>query len=142
MPITTAGKADWLSRVDLFSGVAREELERIADLSGEIDFPAGRHIVQQGFVGNGLYIIVTGRARVVRGDDTLAELGPGDFFGELAVIDQQPRLASVVAMEPTTCLALASWDLLRLLETDPRICLNLLRALAERLRQAQEHHRH
>lgn len=142
MPIATVDKAEWLGRVGLFSGVERSHLERVAELAGEITFPPGRYIVLQGLVGNGLYVIVSGRARVVRGDDTLAELGPGDFFGELSVIDQGPRLASVVAVERTTCLGIASWDLLALLEREPRMSLNLLRALATRLRESQAHHTH
>jgi CRP/FNR family cyclic AMP-dependent transcriptional regulator len=142
MTITTEEKADWLARVDLFSGIDQDGLRRVAELAGEIQFPQGRHIVQQGLVGNGLYILVGGAADVVRSGEVLATLQPGDFFGELAVIDQMPRSASVVASEPTTCLALASWDLLDLLAREPRISLNLLRTLATRLRSAQEHHRH
>ena len=72
----------------------------------------------------------------------IAELGPGDFFGELSVIDQMPRLATVIAVEPSTCLALASWDLIAEIERDPKLALNLLRALALRLRAAREEHRH
>jgi CRP/FNR family cyclic AMP-dependent transcriptional regulator len=142
MTITTHEKADWLARVDLFSGIDQPGLERVAELAGEIEFPPGRHIVQQGLVGNGLYILVSGAADVVHSGEVLATLRPGDFFGELAVIDQMPRSASVVAREHTRCLALASWDLLALLGREPRISLNLLRTLASRLRAAQEHHRH
>jgi CRP/FNR family transcriptional regulator len=69
-------------------------------------------------------------------------LAEGDFFGELAVIDQQPRMASVQAETDTACLALASWDLLALLEKDPALSLNMIKALAERLRSAGERHHH
>jgi CRP/FNR family transcriptional regulator, cyclic AMP receptor protein len=142
MALSTQEKAAWLGRVQLFHGASPTSIDRLAEVTGEIDFPAGRHIVQQGMVGNGLYILVSGTARVVQGDDLLARLGPGDFFGELAVIDQMPRTASVVAEEPVTCLALASWDLIALLEQDPHLALNLLRELALRLRAADEQHRH
>jgi CRP-like cAMP-binding protein len=85
---------------------------------------------------------VTGSAQVQRGSDELASLGPGDFFGELGVIDQMPRMASVVAIEPVTCLALASWDLIKLLEQEPAISINLLRELAARLRALGTQHHH
>jgi CRP-like cAMP-binding protein len=98
--------------------------------------------VLQGQVGNGLYIVVSGAARVVQGADVLARLGPGDFFGELAVIDQQPRSASAYAEGPSSCLALASWDLMALLAEEPALALNLLRELASRLRRADAQLRH
>jgi CRP-like cAMP-binding protein len=142
MGLSTEEKRAWLGRVELFRGCSPESLERIAERSGEIGFPTGRHIVQQGLIGNGLYVVVAGSARVVRGDDVLAELGPGDFFGELAVIDQMPRMASVIATSNTTCLGLASWDLVAELERDPNLALNLLRELAARLRAVEEQHRH
>jgi CRP-like cAMP-binding protein len=142
MALSIAEKADWLGRVQLFQGVDRQGLERIAERCTEVDFPAGYSIVRQGQIGNGLCLLVSGTAEVVRGSDELARLGPGDFFGELAVIDQMPRMASVVALEPATCLALASWDLIRLLEQEPAIALNLLRELAARVRSLGQLHHH
>jgi CRP/FNR family transcriptional regulator len=142
VPIATEQKAGWLSRVPLFAGISAESMARLADVAGEQQFPAGGYIVRQGQVGTGLYIIVSGRARVIRGTEELAVLGEGDFFGELAVVDQQPRMASVQAETDTTCLALASWDLLGLLENDSALSLNLIKALAERLRTAGERHHH
>lgn len=138
MALTLEEKVSWLERVELFRGCPSESLRRVAEVAGEIEFPAGHHIVQQGYVGNGLYMIVAGRVRIVRGDEMLAVLGSGEFFGELAVIDQEPRLASAIAEEPTTCLALASWDLIATLEEDPQLALNLLRELAKRLRACGE----
>lgn len=142
MALSTDEKVAWLARVQLFRGCSPESLERIAAMTGEIEFPAAHHIVQQGLIGNGLYILIAGTARVVRGDEILAHLGPGDFFGELAVLDQLPRIASVIAEAPTTCLALASWDLIAEIERDPRLALNLLRELALRLRELEDLHRH
>ena len=75
-------------------------------------------------------------AKVMRGSDELIRLGKGEFFGELSVIDQQPRNASVEAAEPTKVLALASWDLLALLESDPQLALNLIKGLVVRVRLA------
>jgi len=139
--ITAQQKAEWLARVPLFSGISSESMTHLAEVAGEVDFPAGSWIVRQGQIGTGLYVILSGKARVIRGSDELAELREGEFFGELAVIDQQPRMASVQAETDTVCLALASWDLLSLLEHDPALSLNLIRGLTERLRAAGEHHR-
>jgi CRP/FNR family transcriptional regulator, cyclic AMP receptor protein len=140
--LSTGERQDWLARVPLFRDASPESLMRVAEATGELTFEAGQHIVQKGQIGNGLYIVVSGRVSVRQGAETLARLGPGDFFGELTVIDQRPRSASVVADEPTTCLALASWDLLALLRDDPRLALNLLTELAGRLRATMEHLRH
>jgi CRP/FNR family transcriptional regulator, cyclic AMP receptor protein len=142
MALGSEEKRAWLERVELFSGCSPAALNRLAGRLGETEFAAGQRIVSQGQVGSGLFIIVSGRARVVRGQEPLASVGPGDFFGELAVIEQQPRMASVIAEERTTCLALASWDLIEELRQDPELALNLLRELARRLRTAQEQHRH
>ncbi|MBA2488747.1 MAG: cyclic nucleotide-binding domain-containing protein [Candidatus Limnocylindrales bacterium] len=143
MPASTQEKVAQLARVQLFGGVSRPALERIAELVGEIDFSAGDYIVRQGQLGNGLYIILSGTARVVRSGEDLARLGPGDSFGELAVIDRSPRMANVIADEPVTCFGLASWDLLPLLEKEPIIAVNMLRELSSRVRSlAGMHHRH
>jgi CRP-like cAMP-binding protein len=135
-------KVELLRRVDLFSDLPQGSLEVLADVAVEIEFPQGHYIVQQGMVGSGLFVIVSGSVKVVRGDDVLATLGPGDFFGELSVLDQSPRSASVIALQPTVCLGIASWELLRVLEEQPKLALALLRALAARLRAADERPRH
>ena len=91
MALTTEEKVAWLERVELFKGCPADALRRVAERCGEVEFGEGRHIVTQGVIGNGLYIIVSGLARVVKGDEVVAELGPGEFFGELSVIDQLPQ---------------------------------------------------
>lgn len=142
MPLSTDEKASVLAAVPLFAGISGESMNRLAEVTGEQGFDEGQFIVRQGQVGTGLYVIVRGSVHVLRGSDELAKLGPGDFFGELSVIDQRPRNASVQAAEPTVCLALASWDLLSLLESDPAFALNMVRGLVARVRDAGEHHRH
>ncbi len=82
----------------------------------------------------GFFLIVAGSVSVVRDGEELARLGPGEFFGELSLLDRQPRMASVVADEPTTCLALPSWEFPKLLETEPRIASAVLKEVASRLR--------
>jgi CRP-like cAMP-binding protein len=114
----------------------------VADRAVEVDFPEGRAIVRQGEVGTGFFLITTGRARVVRDGATIAELGPGDFFGELSLLDREPRIATVTAEAPTTCMAIASWEFETLLESQPRLAIALLRGVARRLRAVSEEHRH
>jgi CRP-like cAMP-binding protein len=131
-----------LREVELFRGVADEGLAAIAAKATEVAFGAGRTIVRQGEVGTGFFLIVAGRARVVRDGETLDHLGPGQFFGELSLLDRQPRIAQVVAEEPTDCLALASWDFESILASEPGVALAILRGVAGRLRAVSEDHRH
>lgn len=126
----------WLQRVPLLKDCDPELIGAVADLTEEQSFAPGELVVRQGQVGNGLYIVVAGAVRIVGGTTELERLGPGDFFGELSVIDREPRSATVVADGPTTCLALASWDLDELLAHSPGLAQNLLRELAGRLRRA------
>lgn len=142
MAMTREQKTALLSKVSLFSGVDPAAQGEIADLMTEIEFAPGRYVVRQGQVGTGFYLIASGRAKVVRGNTEIAHLGPGDFFGELSVLDQSPRIAHVIAEDATTCLALASWDLTQLLERTPKVTLALLRVVAGRLRAASEHPTH
>jgi CRP-like cAMP-binding protein len=131
-----------LRGVALFRGVADDGLAAVADKATEVEFETGRTIVRQGEVGTGFFMIVSGRARVVRDARTLATLGPGQFFGELSLLDQQPRIAQVVAEEPTVCLAVASWDFEAILASQPGVALAILRGVARRLRAVSEDHTH
>ncbi|MFZ5854654.1 MAG: Crp/Fnr family transcriptional regulator [Chloroflexota bacterium] len=140
MALSHDQKVELLQTVDLFTGLAPDTLGRVAEVAHEVSYPAGRWIVRQGEVGTGFFLLLAGRTRVVRDDEQLAELGPGDFFGELSLLDQQPRVASVVTTEATECLAIASWDFDALLESQPALTLALLRGVARRLRSADVHH--
>jgi CRP-like cAMP-binding protein len=134
MALTTDERLAWLREVPLFRGCSEASLARLAERTAEVDFRPGATIVSQGQIGNGLFIIVGGSVRVTTGDTELAELGPGAVIGELSVIDQEPRTATATAIGPVATLALASWDLLEVLDTDPRLARNLLSELAARLR--------
>jgi CRP/FNR family cyclic AMP-dependent transcriptional regulator len=134
MALTTARKADLLAAVDLFAGLERPHLEAVAERAQERDFKPGAYIARQGEIGTGLYLIVRGRARVLRGGEQIADVGPGEFVGEISVLDHEPRLANVVAAEATSCLALASWELDQVLQAEPSVALALLRGLARRFR--------
>jgi len=141
MPLTLDHRARLMGACPLFTGLDGVELERLAQAAVEVDFPAERVIARQGEIGTGFFVIVEGSVRVVRDGKTIAGLGPGDFFGELSVIDGAPRNAQVVAETPVRLLALATWDFERLLRETPGIALTVLRVVVARLRQAAEDHR-
>jgi CRP-like cAMP-binding protein len=140
--LTQEARIALLREVALFRGVDDDGLAAVAAKVTEIAFDAGRTIVRQGEVGTGFFLIASGQANVVRGGRTIAELGPGQFFGELSLLDQQPRIANVVAATAVECLALASWDFEAILASQPGVALAILRGVARRLRSVSEEHSH
>ncbi len=142
MALTRERTSELIATAALFTGVAPEDIDAIAARALEVEFPAGAIVARQGDIGTGLFILVTGAVQVVRDGQVLARLGPGDFFGEYSVLDGRPRIAQVAATEPTTCLALATWDIEEIVTTRPRVALALLRGLAGRLRALTEAERH
>jgi len=142
MTLTLDRKAELLSAARLFDGVDAEGMDRIAAVAVQVDFPDNHVVARQGEIGTGFFVVVDGSARVIRDGEPLATIGPGDFFGELSVLDGRPRTAQVVTEGPTTCLALASWDFEAVLLEEPRVALALLRGLALRLRDLTEGSRH
>jgi CRP/FNR family cyclic AMP-dependent transcriptional regulator len=142
MALTPAQRAHLLEGVGLFSATGARGRSAIARRAVEVDFPQGRRIARQGEVETGFFLIVTGSVSVVRDGTVIATLGPGQFFGELSLLDRRPRIATVVADEPTTCLALPSWEFQQLLETEPRIAAAVLKEVAGRLRALSVDHTH
>ena len=142
MTLTRERTEQLLTQTRLFAGVNPAGLASIAERITEVDVPADRVLARQGEIGTGFFVIVSGSVRVIRDGDTLAVLGPGDFFGELSVIDGKPRTAQVVSVEPTTCLALATWDFEAVIGEQPSVAMAILRELASRLRDLTEAHRH
>jgi len=142
MTLTRDRMIELLAATPLLHGVDDAGLTRIADRAIEVTFTAGHVIARQGEVGTGLFIVVSGGARVVRDGTTVATLGPGAFFGELSVLDGKPRNAQVIAEGETVCLALATWDFEAVVTDQPTVALAILRGLAGRLRTVTEEHRH
>lgn len=142
MTLTRDRKAELLAAVRLFDGVDEAGMARIAEVALEVDFSADHVVARQGDIGSGFFVITAGGARVVRDGRRIADLGPGDFFGELSVLDGRPRVAQVIAREPTTCLALSTWDFEAVVLDQPRVALAILRVLAGRLRELTEADRH
>ena len=142
MTLTRDRRTELLAAAPLLATVDAAGLQRIADRTVEVAFTDGHVIARQGEVGTGFFLIASGGARVVRDGTTIATLGPGDFFGELSVLDGRPRVAQVIADGETTCLALATWDIEAVVNEQPSVGLALARGLAERLRTLTEADRH
>lgn len=134
MALSEHDKRAWLRKVPIFAACTDEELARIAERAVEIDFRPGRQITRKGDVGTGFYLIVEGEAHVLGGGKTVATFGPGQFFGELSLLDRAPRSATVVAATATKTLGIASWDFLAILEEHHSIALKMLQEVAHRLR--------
>jgi len=134
MPTTTDEKSALLRRVPLFADLDEAALATIAGQARELEFAPGHYIVREGDIGTGFYLLLKGQVRIVQHGKQVATRGPGEFFGELAVLDRSPRSAHVIAMEPTLCMGLASWELDQVLERHPRVAVALLREMARRVR--------
>ena len=130
-----------LRRVPLFAGLDRKELELLAKLAKEQRYEPGATIVKTGASGHGLYIIKEGNVSVVRDGQKVASMGPGQFFGEISVLDGGPRTADVRADTDTVCLTLISWEIKPLLMDNAAISYKMLLEMVKRLRsQAPQEH--
>jgi len=129
----------FLQKVPLFQTLTDRQLQRLAKRFNELEYPTGKTIVEQGQGGGGFFIIETGAVDVIRkrNDDTrvvVNHFGPTDYFGEMALLDDGLRTASVVTVEPTRCLVLTRWDFLTVLKDDADMAINILAELARRFR--------
>ncbi len=124
--------------IPLFRGLEEQELRAIVKLSKEMTFREGETIVKEGDSGLGFYLIAEGEAVVKRKNRTVAKLERGSFFGEMALFDDQPRSADVVAAEPTRCLVLLRWNFWSLAFKNKNIVRGLFREMARRLRATNE----
>ncbi|MDP3775859.1 MAG: Crp/Fnr family transcriptional regulator [Gemmatimonadales bacterium] len=134
---------DVLQRVPLFTDLNEAELARFAEVTREREYPKNSVILFEDDPGDALYIVSTGQVKVVLiGEDgrevILSVLSDGDFFGEMAIIDDEPRSAHVIAMKDSHLLVLRREAFQAQLEQNPKIALKLLRVLVQRLRRADE----
>jgi len=135
----TIDKASFLGGVPLFSGLPVSDLERISQQAREWNFRSGEIIIREGESGRRLFIIIDGRARVVKNLGSPKEkevkiMGPREYFGEMALIDELTRSASVVAKEDARVLVLDHLDLRQEIEKYPAMAIELLRTLSRRIR--------
>ena len=129
---------EFLNRVPIFSNCTSEEISVIAGVAQESFFQPGQIIVTQGTPGQAFYMILAGRVEILRDGVSLGGFGPGDFFGEMSLLDSAPRSATIRALDHVSCLMLSSWDFKALLERHPSIAIKLLEVLSRRLRVADE----
>jgi CRP/FNR family transcriptional regulator, cyclic AMP receptor protein len=137
---------DILKHVDLFSGLEKKDLQVLAASCQERKYSAGTTLLKQGDTGVGLYIITSGKVRITQavhpdkeggGEKELRIEGSGGVLGEMALLDDLPRSATVTAIEDVTALILPVWDFRATLQSHPDIALKLLAVLSRRLRKAE-----
>jgi CRP/FNR family cyclic AMP-dependent transcriptional regulator len=126
-----------LARVPLFAGVKERDLKKLGKRMQERSFSEGEVITTQGETGIGFFVIEDGNATVSRNDEVVRNLGPGEFFGEVALIDEGPRSATVVATTDLRCRGMTAWEFKPFVEEHPDVAWSLLQTLVGRLREAE-----
>jgi CRP/FNR family cyclic AMP-dependent transcriptional regulator len=132
-----AAPVETLRNVPLFAGFGAKELERLAREFKERTFSEGSSVTREGSTGMGFFVIAEGNAEVQVGGERTGTLGPGDHFGEIALIDDLPRSATITATSDLRCYGLTSWEFRPFVEEHPQVAWPLLQTLARRLRAAQ-----
>ena len=133
-----AASLELLRRVPLFNGLDDKHLKRLGESFTDRPFTAGQELVTEGSGGVGFFIIETGQARVSVEGAPRAELGPGDYFGEIALIDGGPRTATVTAVTDGKMHGMTSWQFRPLVEDNASIAWPLLEAMARRTRELEQ----
>jgi CRP/FNR family transcriptional regulator, cyclic AMP receptor protein len=123
-----------LGSVPLFSGLTDRELRSVASMAKEVRFPAGKEICREGEEGIGMHMVLEGETKVQIGGRTRRRMGPGAFFGEMALLDGGPRSATVIAETDVHTVSIPVWSFKRMLKESPGIALKLLEELCARLR--------
>ena len=133
MRLGTDSKAAAIAKVPLFARCSKRELQRIAQIADEIDLPAGKALTEEGARGREFFVILEGTADVRRDTQSLGSLGPGDFLGEIALVTDVPRTATVTAATPIRALVITDRSFRDLLRDSPEIQGKVLEAVAARL---------
>jgi CRP/FNR family transcriptional regulator, cyclic AMP receptor protein len=128
-----------LRNVPIFAGLDDDDLERLARQMKERRFPEGADVTTEGAGGAGFFVIIEGNASVSVSGEVRATLGPGDYFGEIALIDAGTRSASITAATDILAYGLTAWEFRPFVEEHPQVAWAMLQTLARRLREAQAH---
>lgn len=136
--ISTVEKVLFLKSVDLFSLIAGEDLAQVATIAQEVSFEAGEVILQEGEIGDSLFLIIEGEVQVHRLQKEIARLGERQSFGEMAILDDEPRSASVTSLSDVVCLKIAREEFFELMSEKMEIAHGIIRILTGRLRRANE----
>jgi CRP/FNR family transcriptional regulator len=126
-----------LRRVPLFAGIGDRELGRLANQLNERSFSEGAIVVEEGAPGIGFFMLLSGSATVSVGGEVRRSLGPGDHFGEVALLDEGPRTATIVAATDLRCVGMTAWQFKPFVENHPAAAWSMLQAMAAQLRSAE-----
>lgn len=124
-----------LRTVPLFRGLSDKALAHVAEISKEVSHPAGKTVLEEDQSAVGFHLILSGEAEAMHGGRVVNTMGPGDYFGEMSLIDGKPRSATVVAKGDLRTLAIPSWNFGRLLDENPDIMRALLVVMSDRIRR-------
>ncbi len=133
MPLSKNAKVELLKRIPLFAECTKAELIEVAISADEREAPEGERLTEEGERGREFFIVVDGAVAVSRAGRKLADLGPGDWFGEIAILTFKPRTATATATSSVRLLVIRDREFRQVVETTPRIGLKVLRSVAERL---------
>ena len=131
-------KVEALKRAPLFEGLSRKELTQLARVSEDMEIPEGQVLCKEGEIGHEFFVIIDGETEVTRKGRPVANRGDGDFIGEIALVEQVPRTATVKAKTPLRVFVLTSKDFHHLLEENPSVERKVLRTLAKRVADLSE----
>ena len=134
------GKQDMLKKVPLFSDLSKRNLNEIAKITDELEVPAGKVLAREGETGLEFVLILQGKVKVEKDGKLINRLSANDFFGEIALIDKKPRLATVIAETDSKILVVESRSFERLLEQAPRLSNEIMVALCKYVRAADSKH--
>jgi CRP-like cAMP-binding protein len=134
---TTADLPDLLRRVDLFADLKNKDRAAIAKQMRIVDVAEGHQVTEEGGGAVGFHLILEGTAQVKVGGEERNSLGPGDYFGEISLIDGLPRSATVTAASPMRTASLAAWDFMPIVHDSPEMVTTLLKGLCARIRAAE-----
>ena len=126
-------KIDLIRKVPLFARCSRAELKEIALLADEIDLHEGKEMTREGAPGREFFVLLDGTADVKKNSRRVNTLGPGDFFGEIALVSREPRTATVIATSPVRALVITDRSFRRLLDDAPQVQTKVMEAMAQRL---------
>ena len=126
-------KTDLIRKVPLFARCSRAELKEIAMLADEIDLREGKEMTREGAPGREFFVLLEGTADVKKNSRRVNTLGPGDFFGEIALVSREPRTATVIATSPVRALVITDRSFRRLLDDAPQVQTKVMEAMAQRL---------
>ena len=128
---------EWLAKVPLFNGLSKKQLREVSSLATRLDEPAGAELTKEGRVGNEFIIVLEGEIEIRRGTDVVATRGPGSYVGEIALLDNRPRTATVVAKTPVVIEVIGRREFRTLLADAPELQAEIMSTMAQRLAELE-----